>query len=92
MTINFTLFSFDEQLVEHWRESFAELVPDEVKQRVSFVHSKFEDLKSQFDCIVSPANSFGRFDGGEFDQVLTEALAPMSDQSALTRTAQHVIY
>ncbi|OSD00615.1 macro domain-like protein [Trametes coccinea BRFM310] len=80
MAVNFTLFSFDEQLVEHWRES-----------HVSFVHCKLEDLKSQFDCIISPANSFGRFDGG-FDQVLTEALASMSDQSALTRTAQHVIY
>ncbi|KAI9067399.1 macro domain-like protein [Trametes sanguinea] len=90
--VHFTLFSMDEDLVGHWRESFFNLAPDEVKDRVSFVHAKFEDLKTNyFDCIVSPANSFGRFDGG-FDQILTETLAPADDPSALTHAAQRVLY
>ncbi len=64
MGIKFTLFSTNEVLVDQWRQSFFALVPDEVRDRVSFVHNKFQNLNTTFDCIVSPANSFGRFDGG----------------------------
>ncbi|TFK80207.1 macro domain-like protein [Polyporus arcularius HHB13444] len=91
MTIEVTLFSIDEDLVDQWRQSFFALVPDEVRDRVSFVHTSLQKLNRTFDCIVSPANSFGRFDGG-FDQILTEVLAPADDQEALTRTAQTVLY
>ncbi|KAI0353297.1 macro domain-like protein [Trametes cingulata] len=91
MDIQFTLFSIDEDLVDEWRQSFFALVPEDVRNRVSFVHSDFESLNMTFDCVVSPANSFGRFDGG-FDQVLSETLAPREDPSALTRVAQRVLY
>ncbi len=64
MTVEFTLFSIDEDLVDQWRQSFFALVPDEVRERVSFVHTSLQQLNRTFDCIVSPANSFGRFDGG----------------------------
>ena len=64
-TVRFTLFSTDEELVDLWRENFAALVPADVRARVSIVHRSFEALAdTPLDCLVSPANSFGRFDGG----------------------------
>ncbi|KAI0128365.1 hypothetical protein BJ170DRAFT_324836 [Xylariales sp. AK1849] len=39
-----------------------------------------------FDCVVSPANSYGILDGG-FDDALSRALAPKNDYGALTRAA-----
>ena len=64
MTIKFTLFSIDEDLVDQWRQSFFAIVPDKVRDRVSFVHTSLQQSNTIFDCLVSPANSFGRFDGG----------------------------
>ncbi|KAH9916949.1 macro domain-like protein [Epithele typhae] len=89
--VEFTLFSIDEDLVDEWKGSFQALVPSDLLDHTSFVHASFKEMTTTFDCLVSPANSFGRFDGG-FDQILTETLAPLEDQSALTRVAQAVLY
>ena len=61
--VKFVLFDISKSLVEKWREAFRELVPQECQDRVTIVHSGLEELNMTFDCIVSPANSFGRFDG-----------------------------
>ncbi|KAK5991942.1 hypothetical protein PT974_05335 [Cladobotryum mycophilum] len=45
----------------------------------------------QFDAIVSPANSYGRLDGG-FDDAISRALSPRDDYLALTRVAQQRLY
>ncbi|THH19316.1 hypothetical protein EW146_g1828 [Bondarzewia mesenterica] len=94
MTVKFVLFDVSADLVDEWRQAFAALVPQECRAQVTILESTLRDLKppnTPFDCIVSPANSFGRFDGG-FDQILSDVLAPPDDPSALTRTAQAVIY
>ncbi|KAF8909364.1 macro domain-like protein [Gymnopilus junonius] len=91
MSTRFTLFSIDKELVDQWQQSFLALVPDQVRARVSFTHVNFQELNTTLDCIVSPANSFGRFDGG-FDQILSDVFAPADDPEALTRTAQRVLY
>ncbi|KAI0758652.1 macro domain-like protein [Trametes elegans] len=91
MTVKFVLFDLHAELPKLWREAFQALVPEEVLNRVTIVQSDFEQLNQKIDCVVSPANSFGRFDGG-FDQVLSDTLAPMDDRDALTRTAQAVLY
>ena len=44
-------------LVREWRAHFAEL------PGVNIVHGGFQELE-EFDCMVSPANSFGIMDGG----------------------------
>lgn len=44
-------------LCQAWREAFADL------PNVDIVHGYFEQLP-MFDCMVSPANSFGLMDGG----------------------------
>lgn len=45
----------------------------------------------KFDAIVSPANSYGRMDGG-FDDALSRAFSPKQDYMALTRVVQKKIY
>ena len=45
----------------------------------------------QFDLVVSPANSYGRLDGG-FDDAISRAFSPTDDYLALTRVAQAKLY
>jgi O-acetyl-ADP-ribose deacetylase (regulator of RNase III) len=45
-------------LCEAWRTSFADV------NNVQVHNGKFESLIGAFDCLVSPANSFGLMDGG----------------------------
>ncbi|RAL00120.1 uncharacterized protein BO80DRAFT_425912 [Aspergillus ibericus CBS 121593] len=44
-----------------------------------------------FDAIVSPANSYGRLDGG-FDDAISRAFSPKQDYLALTRHVQSILY
>jgi O-acetyl-ADP-ribose deacetylase (regulator of RNase III) len=52
------LLDTDPVVCAAWRISFAGI------ESVQIAHSKFESLISLFDCLVSPANSFGLMDGG----------------------------
>jgi O-acetyl-ADP-ribose deacetylase (regulator of RNase III) len=49
------------------------------------------DPSVSFDAIVSPANSYGRMDGG-FDHALSRVFSPQDDYLALTRVVQGVLY
>lgn len=57
------LFDRCSDLCEKWQQYFKNEINVEVKQCL------FQEIK-KFDCIVSPANSFGIMDGG-FDAVLS---------------------
>ncbi|KID94493.1 phage tail assembly-like protein, partial [Metarhizium majus ARSEF 297] len=46
---------------------------------------------ANFDLVVSPANSYGRLDGG-FDDVISRAFSPRGDYLALTHVAQAKLY
>lgn len=65
--LEFILLDINRSLIEEWKHALKKHVP-EVFDKFSVVESELEDLKSsphkQFDCIVSPANSYGRLDGG----------------------------
>lgn len=63
MPVKFVLFDLWPDLVDAWREAFEALVPKDCLANVTIVHSAFDELKVPFDCVVSPANSFGRLDG-----------------------------
>lgn len=52
-----TLIDVQNELCKEWKSSFDEF------SEVSIVNGKFE-LEREFDCLVSPANSFGLMDGG----------------------------
>ena len=65
--LEFILLDINRCLIKEWKRALKEHVP-EVIDKFSIVESTLEHLKSgpheQFDCIVSPANSYGRLDGG----------------------------
>ena len=65
--LEFILLDVNPSLIKEWKSALKEHVP-EVIDKFSVVESILENLKSgpheQFDCIVSPANSYGRLDGG----------------------------
>ncbi|QPG93529.1 hypothetical protein C2857_000538 [Epichloe festucae Fl1] len=52
---------------------------------------QFVPSSSKFDLVVSPANSYGRLDGG-FDDAISRAFSPRNDYLALTRVAQAKLY
>lgn len=60
---------------------------------IEFHGCALESLPSsvRFDAAVSPANSYGRLDGG-FDAALSEVFSPEGDFLALTRIAQAKLY
>ena len=69
----------NEGLCEEWRRAFAPYGEDvEVRQ------GRFEDV--DFDCVVSPANSFGLMDGG-----VDEAITMYFGQQMMDRVQQKVI-
>lgn len=61
--------------------------------QITIHECRLKDLASNitFDAIVSPANSYGRMDGG-FDHALSLAFSPRNDYLALTRLVQGVLY
>lgn len=52
------------ELCKEWKVQFSGL------KNVKVIHGRFEDI-AKFDCIVSPANSFGLMDGGA-DKAITQ--------------------
>jgi O-acetyl-ADP-ribose deacetylase (regulator of RNase III) len=69
----------DEALCMAWNHYFADL-PD-----VEIVHGRFEDIPN-YDCMVSPANSFGIMDGG-IDAAITEFFG----QQLMDRVQEHIL-
>lgn len=59
--------SFGRDLCEEWLKQIAEQLSPEEQKRIAVVQSSLQKLEppySHFDCIVSPANSYGIMDGG----------------------------
>ncbi|KAF8893196.1 macro domain-like protein [Gymnopilus junonius] len=91
--LHFILLDRSGILVEEWKIAFAEHVPEAIRDKFKMVTSNLSDLEGddkQFDCIVSPANSYALLDGG-FDYFLAEALSP-DDVPAVTKHAQSILY
>lgn len=65
--VQFILLDISPSVIEAWTKALSQHIPDAI-DKFSIVQSTLEDLASgphqQFDCIVSPANSYGRLDGG----------------------------
>ncbi|KDR80220.1 hypothetical protein GALMADRAFT_61988 [Galerina marginata CBS 339.88] len=100
--LEFILLDRSGALVKAWNDAFAELVPDNIRGKFTTVSSMLSALESphnQFDCIVSPANSYGFLDGGQvlspiamiFDHYISETLSP-NDYHEPTRHVQSVLY
>jgi O-acetyl-ADP-ribose deacetylase (regulator of RNase III) len=63
--MNILLIGISPELCEQWQLAFAGLA------NVQVHNQKFQSLIGQFDCLVSPANSFGLMDGG-MDAAITD--------------------
>lgn len=64
--IEFLLIDTKGALCAEWKEAFSAL-PANVNVYFTFLQSSLDDLPSghsEFDCAVSPANSYGIMDGG----------------------------
>jgi hypothetical protein len=65
--IQFILLDLKPTVIKEWKFALAQHVPDRFQANISIVQSELADLgapHNQFDCIVSPANSYGHLDGG----------------------------
>ncbi|KAF9473502.1 macro domain-like protein [Pholiota conissans] len=89
----FTLLDLSTPLTEAWGRAITQHITEAYRDNFSVVRSILADVApphDKFDCIVSPANSYGRLDGG-FDYFLAEALSP-DDIDAPTHVAQAELY
>lgn len=54
-------------LITEWQRAFAEHLQPKDLERFSFIEKRLNQLQEAqvtFDCVVSPANSYGIMDGG----------------------------
>ena len=66
-TVHFTVIDTSGTLITACSEAFKQHLTDPVRARFTLIQSRLNQLQppdSYFDCIVSPANSYGRLDGG----------------------------
>lgn len=81
-----------EEFTEAFKNAAAELdLPSTV--RITHHNNFLSNLDSsaKFDCIVSPANSYGLLDGG-FDDAISRSFSPAHNYYALTRNVQTELY
>ncbi|KAL9080420.1 MAG: hypothetical protein Q9157_000805 [Trypethelium eluteriae] len=81
---------------EEYTEAFRTVVSKlELPSSVHITHhnDRLGGLESsiKFDCVVSPANSYGLLDGG-FDDAISRAFSPIDNYYALTRHVQTELY
>jgi O-acetyl-ADP-ribose deacetylase (regulator of RNase III) len=60
-------------------------------EAITYHNCALSFVEAQFDVIVSPANSYGRLDGG-FDDAISRSFSPRDDYLALTRAVQAKLY
>ncbi|KAG5938998.1 hypothetical protein E4U53_007913 [Claviceps sorghi] len=66
-------------------------LPSSVTFKIHKTVLEFIPATTKFDLVVSPANSYGRLDGG-FDDAISRAFSPQHDYLALTQAAQDKLY
>lgn len=79
MHIELVLVDTTAALCEAWKETFADL------PRVKIVNAQFHTLDA-FDCMVSPANSFGLMDGG-----IDAAIIKFFGHQLMVDVQQHIL-
>ena len=65
--LEFILLDISAPLIEEWQLALKKHLPKDIQAKFTIIQSNISALPppyDQFDCIVSPANSYGRLDGG----------------------------
>jgi len=79
-----------EDLSKCWVDEINKQLSREERSRFTIIHGVLDDVKTSFDCIVSPANSYARLDGA-FDLVISKMFAP-DDPDRVTDHCQEYLY
>jgi len=91
----FLLLCQDPTFITAFNEALRDLWPDYTpnKIKITTINERLNTLppSTTFDLVVSPANSYGRLDGG-FDHAISKTFSPRDDYHAITRAAQLVLY
>lgn len=86
MKINFILCDPKQELTKKWKFYIDKYLSATEKQNFEIIHGTLEDYKKNFDCIVSPANSFGIMDGS-FDLAISNMF---SNNTSISPVIEHV--
>ncbi|VDB97596.1 unnamed protein product [Peniophora sp. CBMAI 1063] len=96
--VSFTFFAHPSATALHdaWKRSIAELLSTEDQSQglITVLARPFEDMsgaEAAFDCLVSPANSYGIMDGG-IDMYISRAFSGGGDLLTLSRAIQGDLY
>ena len=86
------LLCMDERFIHAFKEARETFkLPSEVSVTIHDCALSLLPSSVTFDLIISPANSYGRLDGG-FDDAISRAFSPRDEYLALTKVAQGVLY
>lgn len=89
------LLCMDKKFIEAFNDEMSARWPDYTPDKIKItpINERLNSLpeSTQFDLVVSPANSFGRLDGA-FDHAISMTFSPRSAYHALTHAAQEVLY
>lgn len=70
MNVNFIFCDPKQDLCEEWRNAIVDSFPDNEWSKFTVYNGYLSEVKTPFDCIVSPANSYARLEGS-FDAVIS---------------------
>jgi len=100
--VHILFFDMSVKIVKEWDQAFKKYIPERLRPQLTTLRSALDQLPAEhvkFDCIVSPANSYGRLDGRydssnnieleltywktSFDYFLAKTLAPAGGDIAI---------
>ncbi|KZT61238.1 macro domain-like protein [Calocera cornea HHB12733] len=87
--IKFTLLDRHSELLDAWKAAFEKYLPTALGESFTLLESDIRRA-GKFDCVVSPANSYGIMDGG-IDLYIAAAISP-SDTTPVIRAVQKHLY
>ncbi|KZP00930.1 macro domain-like protein, partial [Calocera viscosa TUFC12733] len=87
--IQFTLLDRSTDLLDAWKAAFEKYLPTALGDTFTLLQSDIRKA-GKFDCVVSPANSYGIMDGG-IDLYIAAAISP-TDTTPVIRSVQKHLY
>ncbi|KAJ3042007.1 hypothetical protein HDV00_008298 [Rhizophlyctis rosea] len=90
-SIHFTFIDPKDALAIAWRQHIESKLSPEDRTKFSVIHGRIDDAEGPFDCIVSPANSYGIMDGAA-DLVISRLFANDGDINEVIQHVQKKLY
>lgn len=90
MDVRFILCDPKNDLCKKWVQSINSLLIPEQRSHFTIHNGVLSDIKESFDCIVSPANSYGKLDGA-MDLVISKMFC-LENYDAVVNHCQEYLY